>query len=433
MPAPTVMADLGGLLKNVYADVRKDVFPVITPLLAQVQKSTPGGRLQWGGNGVFWDVKTTRDVGLVSSSIGAFPADAVATEVQASMGVQRLYVYREIDGLAITGTQSQEAAYLSVVRKAMDSIKVAIKLGMQEQLHGDANCIKALVNTVTDTTHITATNGYGLGTVGTGSVVQAGLLLDVGMAVAVLNPSGPAVRGYSTISALTNSGDTATITLASAISSMAQGDYIVPATSATDNSFSKGINGLLNITNRGNAYAALHGVTAARWDAVRMVAGTDTPDATQPNEIDVQRLLTRIYQRCGVNPTEKPGEFLLITTPSLKIKLAESFLGQRQYQMGTMDLNGGFKGINVAGLALIDDPFCPAGTIYCVRTADLTWVDAKDWGQVQYGSDNAWRPIAGFDRFGTGFGAYLNFGALARNSHGSITGYTDSERITFVV
>jgi hypothetical protein len=52
---------------------------------------------------------------------------------------------------------------------------------------------------------------------------------------------------------------------------------------------------------------------------------------------------------------------------------------------------------------------------------------------VQYGSDNAWRPVAGFDRFGTAFGFYGNFGALARNSHGSITGYTDAERITFVV
>jgi hypothetical protein len=433
MPAPTVMSDLGGLLKNVYADVRKDVFPVITPLLAQVQKSTPGGRLTWGGNGVYWDVKTSRDVGMVSSASGYFPADAVATEVQATMGVQRFYVYRELDGKAITGTQSPQAAYLSVVRKAMDSIKVAIKLGLQENLHGNGTYVKAIVSSSADTTHFVATSPYGVSGAG-----QGGLLLDAGMQIAVGSVSGSTFtsRGVATISSVANSGDNITVTLGSAISGMQANDVVVPATTS-DNSYGQALDGgLIKLTNRGGSFSSLHGIDAstyARWDAVRMVAGTDTADAAQPSEIDIVKLKQRVFMRCGVNPSEKPGEFLLLTTPSLEIKLAETFFGQRQYQMGTQELNGGFTALKIAGLPLVSDPFCPAGTIYLVRTADLTWVDGKDWGQIEYGSDNAWRPINGRDAFGTAFGAYVNFGAIARNSHGSITGYTDSERITFVV
>lgn len=123
--------DITGVLKNVYADYRINAFPLLTPLLANIKKGKPGGpeNLKWGGNGVFWDVALTRPVGMHSSPNGFFPPQGNSIERQANLGIQRLYVQRQIDGLAIKGTQAGSAAFIPLVRKivteAMESAKSA--------------------------------------------------------------------------------------------------------------------------------------------------------------------------------------------------------------------------------------------------------------------------------------------------------------------
>ncbi len=97
-----------------------------------------------------------------------------------------------------------------------------------------------------------------------------------------------------------------------------------------------------------------------------------------------------------------------------------------------MDIKGGYKAVSIAGIPLVSDTWCPAGTMYLVHVPSLTWVDAKDWGQVEYESSNAWRFISGRDAFETSFASYVNFGTLARNCHGSITGFGDTARYSHV-
>jgi hypothetical protein len=140
----------------VYSGYREKVFPLSTPLLANVEKGTPGGprNLRWGGAGVNFDVVLSRPVGMTASTTGFFPPTAAAVERQGTLNIKRLYVTRQIDGLAIVGTQSKEAAYIALARKILEEAKDATQLGMQEVLHGDGRAIKAIVGTVTDTTHI---------------------------------------------------------------------------------------------------------------------------------------------------------------------------------------------------------------------------------------------------------------------------------------
>lgn len=427
--------DISGVLKNVYESFRINAFPKLTPLLAQLKKAKPGGpeRMQWGGNGVYWDVALTRPVGMTASDNGYFPPTAVAVEKQANVGIKRTYVTREVDALAIQGTQASQAAFIPLARKIVTEAMDAAQLGQQEVLHGTGLGVKAIATTITDTTHIIVQHPFGITGAGRG-----GLLLDVNMYVAVTDPTGATVRGRATITAVVQSAsaDTATLTLDTAVAGMVANDLVVAATSS-DISYNAVPNGLANLLNRGGSYNSLHSITAAtyaRWDTTRLVAGTDTADANQPTEMDVWELATRVANRSGKNPKTDAGEFLLLTTPGIEKKLAESFLGQRRWDMASdVQLKGGFKGINIAGLPLVSDYWCPSGTLYLVHIPSLSWVDRQDWIKLQYEDSGPWRFIDGRDAYQINFGAYWNTAVLQRNSHGMITGYTDTARYDHVM
>lgn len=425
-------ADISGVLKNVYAKFRVNAFPIATPLLAQVKKGTPGGpeHMKFGGNGVYWDVKLTRPVGMVSSQAGYFGNTAAVVEKQANLGIRRMYVTRHIDALADAGTTSKDAAYVGIARKVLDEALDATVLGQQESMHGDGNFVKAAVKTVTDTTHIVVNSPYGIASSGRG-----GLLLDQDQYVAVVDVTGATVRGRATITAAVQSAssDDCTITFGSAIAGMQATDLVVACT-ASDVGYGQGTNGLVNITNRGGSYAALEGITQAsysRWDAVRMAAGTDTPSTT-PDEMDIWELIQRVAGKSGKNAQVKPGEFLLVTTPGIVKALGQSFLGQRRWDMGMKKLTGGFGALEICGLPIVPDFWCPAGTLYLLHLPSLTWVDLMDWQKLVFEGSGPWRFIAGRDAYEVTYGSYWNFGALQRNSHGTITGYADTNRYDHV-
>ena len=437
MPNPTVITDteLSGLLKNFYSDFREKVQNLVTPLVANLNKAKAGGprNIRWGGNNAYWDVVVGRPAGSTTSPGGYFPPDTTASEVQANVGVVRSYTTRQIDGLAFLGTTDKKAAFTTILSKTMEEIKDASKLLMQQSLHNKADGVVALIGTASTTTSIIVSSPYAVANAG-----QGGLLLSVGDYIAVLDTSGSdAVLGRSSITAISNSGDNATLTLGTAIAGMAATDKIVKAT-ASDTSFNAAMNGLISITNRGGSYNSLHNISAATygiWDAIRMVAGTDTPDATQPTESDIWDLIQRIAGRSGKDAQSRPGDFLMLTTPGIQKKLIDSMVGQRRFTAGEFatTIKGGYNAIQVCGVNLVQDYYVPAGTIYLIHLPSLAMVDAKDWGFVEFEGAGPWRWITGRDAFETTYGFYGNLATLARNAHGSITGYTDTVRYSHVV
>lgn len=434
MPNPTVITDaeLSGLLKNVYAQFREKVQNQVTPLLAQLQKARAGGprNLRWGGNDVFFDVVVGRASGATFSPGGYFPPDTTAREVQARVGVVRAYTTRQIDGLAFVGTQSKEVAFTTIVKKTIEEIKDASRLLMQQALHNKADGVVAIVSSyASGTPSITVTSPYGVANAG-----QGALLVSVGDNLAILDATGVTTRGRAQVTAISISGDNATFTLSGTIAGTVSTDLVVKAT-ASDTSYNQAMNGLINITNRGNGYASLHTIsnaTHAIWDATRMVAGTDTPDANQPTESDIYDLIIRIANRSGKDAMLNPKDFLLMSTPGLTKRLMESMVGQRRFDAAEFSttIKGGYKAITVCGIPLVQDYYVPAGTVYLLHIPSLAWVDAKDWGFVEFEGAGPWRWLANRDAFETTYGWYGNLACLARNAHGSITGYTDTFRAT---
>lgn len=433
---PTLLTDanIAGVLKNVYARFRVNAFPILTPLLANVRKGRPGGpeNMRFGGNGVFWDVTLTRPVGDSSSQAGNLPVSYNATEAQAQLGIKRTYIRRQIDALAILATQSREAAFVPLVRKLIQEAVDAGRLAQQRILNGDGNGIRGTVQAVTSNTVLVIQNPYGI----TGSG-QGGLLLDVGMYVAVLNSASPStVRFSDLIIGCTNAGDLCTITFQTGGAGAANGDFIVGATAA-DNSYGNEPNGLTNILNRGAAYNLFENINAAtspRWNSIALVAGADSQDPTLPTELDIWKMATRIQGVSGKNAKVAPGEFLLIGSPGMEKQLAASFLGQRRFgPEDYSEIRGGFKAVSISGIPFVSDYWVPIGTIYLLHLPSLTWVDLLDWGELRYENSGPWRFVPNLDSYEVNFGTYWNFGGLTRNPHAIFTGFSDSERYSHVM
>jgi hypothetical protein len=426
-------AELAGDLKNLYSDIRNELFPISTPLLSAIQKRGPEGanKVNWGGNNVYFDIVVGPPVNWSFSTTGQLPYSSEAQEVQGNVGIARFYVTRAFDNLAMVGTASKEAAFIGLREKITFEFSGAMELGMQEALHGNGTGVKAILSSSASTTTFVATSPYGIAGAG-----QGGLWLYKGMYIAVYDTTGVTLRGVAQVLTVANTADNVTVTLATAIAGMVATDIIVQA-NQSGSALNAYANGMTNICNRGSAYNSLHGQTAAtygRWDSLKFVAGTDT-DTLFPQEMDIWNLAAILGARSGKRALSNPKEFLIVTTYGICQQLIASVIGQRTQPRTTekLHLPGGYEVDEILGIPMVADEYCPVGTLYLLHRPSLGWVDAADWSPVQYENSGAVRFINGQDGFETSYKQYYNVMTSRRNALAIITGYQDSRRYTPVV
>ena len=130
---PLMVTDTGfaGNLKNYYTRFREDLFPVLDRLFAQFQKIKSGGprNMRWQGNGAYFDAVVGDPVGWHYSSAGWLPDSAFRSEVQGVVGIARLYVRQEIDGLTVPATSSKQGAYVTIAQKIDEEMRMKFRLG----------------------------------------------------------------------------------------------------------------------------------------------------------------------------------------------------------------------------------------------------------------------------------------------------------------
>lgn len=425
-------AEIEGNLKNVYTDLRTEYLPVSTPLVAQFKKigkkNSVGAR--WGGNGLFFDAVLDGEYNANFSSAGHLPMSSQAPEKQGKVNPVRLYARRTFDNFLMVGTQSKEAAFQSMRRKITGAFSKAMDFTLEESLNGNARGIKAVLSSSADPTHFVATSPWGLASSG-----QGGLFLRVGMYIAVLDSSG-VLRGKAYITAVSNSGDNVTVTLGSAIASMAGTDLVVGATEG-DFSLDDACNGIQNILNYGGSYNALHDISAGTYpvtDTLRLTAGTEV--GTDPSEMDAWEVGTRLGAKSGFRPLVDTQDFFWYSTHGLQKKFIESYLSNTQVTVpngGKVDINGGYTAKLLHGIPFVAGECAPAGRLNLLHKPSLNWFDAADWSAVEYESSGKIRWVDGRDAFSTAMKTYFNIFTPQRNAHAVVSGYTDTQRYTNVV
>jgi len=415
------LADLTPILKNVYLNVRKKAFPMLTPLLAQAKRGGPD-RVRYAGNDLFFDVKLGRRGGFVASAQGFTPDHVSAVERQGRLGVSRMYATVQVDNLATRATEDPKGAFISLSKKVTEDVMDQWQLEQNRVLHGDGRAIRALVVAKGSETSYTVNSPYGI------DAGPGNLHLEVGDTIALLDAtdSFATVHGKDTISAISLSGDTATITVSGTLDGSgtgAAGDAIVtavPAATDTSNtSFAAEPYGIMAFVDVEANFATFEGIAHTRWVAQKATS-------TTVDETVIMQLLNQIRNRAGVDYRANPKGMLLLTTTGIWQQYGESLLGLRRFDAPTMELNGGFKGVQVAGATLIDDPWCPRGRIYAIHTPDTIFVDLMDFGQLSYQDSPRWQRATNRDAYEAVFATYWNYGITKRNSMGVLSGITDT-------
>jgi hypothetical protein len=256
------------------------------------------------------------------------------------------------------------------------------------------------------------------------------LFLEVGDTIAIHTAATLALigtTGKQKISSITLSSDIATVTVASSLEAgggtIGAGDLVVTAvpttTSSTDTSLGAEPYGLKAIMDVENSFATFETINDARWLAQKMTS-------TTVDETVVMRLLNTIRARTGVEWRNDPKAMLLLTTTGIWQTYGESLLGLRRFSAPEMTLNGGFTGVKVAGATLVDDPYAPRGRLQAVYGPDTVMVDLMDFQKVSYEDSPEWSRATNRDGYEALMGIYWNYGCTCRNTHGVISGITDT-------
>jgi hypothetical protein len=439
---PVMISDteLAGNLKNVYSAYRQELYPLSTPTFAQIKKEGRGGpkNLKWGGNGVYFDLVANRAGGWSSSTAGNLPDNHQVTEKQGFVGIKRIYITKAIDGLTEFGTDSKQAAFVSIGDRVMNELEQASSLAMEEILNGDALGIVAVIGTATDDTHSTVSKPYGYLNSGAATTGQGGLWLTEGEVYAVRSSNGVTLRGRAKVLTITNTGDNAAIVWGTGLTGTQAGDIIVRCT-PSDDSYNDYPNGLGNILNRGGGYASLHNQTPtniARWNTTRLVAGTDTGDPNQINEMDLWFLAARVGASCGLDPEVVKDQYFFHGTKGLEQQLIQNGIAQRTRVVEggkTMKINGDYTVTSFSGVPYITSSYSPCGEVKMVHIPSLFWVDRADFVPVTFDGLGDARWIDGKDAFSLHWKCYMNVGTIRRNAHGMIWGFTDNSRFSPVM
>jgi len=416
MADPIALQDFTGVLQNVYLPIRKKIFPINTVLLANARKLGPE-HVTYAGNDLFFDVKVDRRGGFTSSTIGALPDSRVAAEKQGRLSIARTYAKAQVDGLALKANGTTRGSYISTAKKVVEDIMDQWQLEQERILQSDSLGIRALVTSGVASATQTVDSPYGISASGPGN-----LHLTVGDTVSFRSPDGVTLRGKRVITAISLSGDTATLTLDSSVTTTT-GDVVVSAVPvavhATDDSFGAEPHGLKSIMDVEVAFATFEGLSDNRWTAVKDTSGTI-------DEMIIMRHQAKIRARSGNDYQKNPRNTMLLTSPGIWLAYGESLLGLRRFAAPTMELKGGFGGVQVGNSTLIQDEWMPRKRVYSVYGPDTVFIDLMDFGEVSFQDAPKWQRAANFDRWEAAFASYWNYGVSSRLSQGVISGIADT-------
>jgi hypothetical protein len=210
------------------------------------------------------------------------------------------------------------------------------------------------------------------------------------------------------------------ITWTGSVSGSADGDYLIPDDSVGLNPM--GIRGIIDDGNPPTLSGGLHGLAVAShpyWKAqVFTGASAGTKEALTLSRM--QEPLSGIAINSDFD--ESDVKFLL-SNYNVRDKYVSLLVADKRH-VNTMELDGGFKGVEFNGIPLVPDPQTDRSKIYYVvpeslrifRTSDFDWAD-RDGSVLSR--------VANEDAYEAFLFAYQNLGCIARNANAVLEDITD--------
>ena len=293
------------------------------------------------------------------------PSEGFGTYDQAYGNVRFQYGSLYISGPAIEATEGGKATFASALKQSLKDTRDGYRLETHRQSWGDGSGTLALVNGAASSTIQTVDSPYGL-TYDTGSLEASQNVRAFRKNMVVLFKTTGAVRTVSAVN-----GDS-TITLDSTISTTDNEEIIRGDSTALSNEDLE----FYGISKAVMATGTYYGIARAG------------EPGWQSNLIDMDgEPLDEDMLQYAMDIAEIHGDG--VSTPNLLIsehkarRLYVALLQEQKRFVNTMDLKGGFKGLDFNGVPWVVDKMCPPQRVYFLNMADFVWFVMKQIGWIQ--------------------------------------------------
>lgn len=335
-----------GALKSFYLDaVAESLNMKVNPFLAKVEKTSNyvAGK----------DVRKTVRVGMnggigAGTETGALPSARDPKFMQLTATLKNLYGTIEISDKALRSAQSDEGAFVNLLNDEMQALVKSASFNFGRMLFGDGTGRLGTVESVT-ATDVKVTNIQNF---------TVGMYVDV--------EDGPAEYQNIRVAAVDYANKTIRLDKSSAPS-----EDIVDLDFVAHGSAEHELTGLGAIFSN----APLYGVSRSEMGMTPYMAkafGAFT-------EEKVQKVVDEIEANSGHNVD------MILCSWGVRRAIKE-YYRQNNIALKTVQLEGGYNAIEVMGIPVVVDRFCPEGTMYLLTSdcfklcqlCDWQWLEAED-------------------------------------------------------
>ena len=410
---PQSLSNYDAALKNIYAPGLRNAINNSNPVLTEVVRDTENV----SGRKCIWAVHSGRSGSTgARAEFGVLPNADRQRYLAPEDDLSYLYHTIKVSGQAKHLTQNNAGAFAKALDQEMNGCEKDIKNDLARQMFNEAVTIDGALAvgavaqcfTITDATHI---------------VVEAIQASDADVAA----PSGDSVYRRFVVGAFYDTVTPAT----GAVSATFQVTAVVSGTGITtttntgatedDYIFRSGnygtpgaegneINGIPYVVGTQD-YAGITAATNAVWNGNAVGASTKSVS---------ENLLESAIEKVQTDGDGSTPGFGL-AEHSQGRKLATIIQQQKRFAPPSTKLEAGWTGIEVAGLNLVFDRYCPTTRIYVLTTSELAWFVGLDWTWDDDDGKVLYKALDASDAVEARFKAYVNLQSYTRNAHTVVT------------
>lgn len=408
---PQSLANYDAALKNIYAPGLRNSINYSNPVLTEVVKDTTNV----SGRKCIWAVHSGRSGSTgARAEFGTLPTADRQRYIAPEDNLRYLYHTIKVSGQARHLTQNNAGAFAKALDQEMTGAEKDIKTDLARQMFNAAvtvnskNTVGALAQcfTITDSTHIVIESLEAADAdVAATSDDPVYRLFFVGQLLDAVNPADGTIHATFSVTAVTPGTNITTTTNTGAV----EDDYLFRSGDQVAGGNNE-INGLRYLVSTAD-YAAVTASTNPVWNSLSVGSST-TGISENLLESAIEKVQT---DGDGSTPT------LALAEHKQGRKLATLIQQQKRYAPPAVTLEAGWKGIEVAGLNLVFDRFCPGTRIFVLTPSELAWFVGLDWTWDDDDGKVLYKALDGSDAVEARYKAYVNLQTYTRNAHTLVT------------
>lgn len=404
------LANFDAALKNVYAPGLRNAINYSNPVLTEVVRDT----MNVSGRKCIWAVHSGRSASTgARAEFGTLPSADRQRYLAPEDTLAYVYHTIKVSGQAKHLTQNDAGAFARALDSEIQGGEKDLKTEIGREMFNQATTINgALVNgAIAEIATVTSSTVLALDAADDADA-DAAIPSSVmryffpGMKLDAVTPSTGAVSASAMTVASVDKVNK-TITLDSTTGCNVD-DQLFRAGGVGVGA--KEINGLRFLIGTQN-YAGVSASSNAVWNA--NTVGSSTEGISE-------NLLESAIEKVQTDGDGSTPTLAIAEQPQGR-KLAALIQQQKRYAPPSTKLEAGWTGIDVAGLNLVFDRFCPSTSIFVLNPQELAWFVGLDWTWDDDNGTVLFKALDGSDAVEARFKGYVNLQSYTRNAHTAVT------------